>query len=382
VTVPLLRIASISKRFGPSVAVHPLSLDIAGGEYFCILGPSGSGKSTLLRMIGGFESPDTGEIHLGGKRVDHLPPEQRDSNTVFQGYALFPHLSVQENVAFGLRMKRVPEGDVQDRVAESLRLVGLADYGRRNPGTLSGGERQRVALARALVNRPRVLLLDEPLAALDRKLRLRMQDELARIQEEIGIAFVHVTHDQEEAFRLADRVAVMDKGRFLQVDEPGAVYHRPRTPFVADFLGVENLLSGHTVSLSPPEVALAGGRVVVRVAEGTPLPSNGEERVFAIRPSALRVDTAPELIRDGEEGEPRHAWCPDRGNCLPGSILSARLVGEYEELRVQAAGLEWTVRAPLARGAGVRNAGERLLLLVDPRDLLLLDPDEEALSDA
>ncbi len=232
-----VRLERVSKLFGPVAAVDDLSLDIAEGEFFSMLGPSGCGKTTTLRMIGGFEDPSLGTVYLGGRDVTNLPPYKRDVNTVFQSYALFPHLDVYENVAFGLRRKKVPKDEVETRVKQSMTLVDLIGFEKRKPPQMSGGQQQRVALARALVNHPKVLLLDEPLGALDLKLRKQMQLELKRIQQEVGITFIYVTHDQEEAMTMSNRLAVMRNGRIEQLGEPEYVYENPATEFVAGFLG-------------------------------------------------------------------------------------------------------------------------------------------------
>src|SRR5512146_2304959 len=237
-----VRIEGVTKRFQDVTAVDDLTLDIEAGRFYALLGPSGCGKTTTLRMIGGFEEPTSGVIYLGDRAVTGLPPHKRDVNTVFQSYALFPHLTIFENVAFGLRRKGVKGGDLRGRVEEMLRIVGLEGYGSRKPRQLSGGQQQRVALARALVNRPRVLLLDEPLGALDLKLRKQMQLELKRLQQEVGIAFLYVTHDQEEALTLSDRIGVMSAGRLIQFGSPREIYHAPATRFVADFIGESNLM--------------------------------------------------------------------------------------------------------------------------------------------
>jgi spermidine/putrescine transport system ATP-binding protein len=237
-------IERVTKRFDDVVAVDDLSLEIEPGSFYALLGPSGCGKTTTLRMIGGFEEPTEGRIYLGDREVSALPSYKRDVNTVFQSYALFPHLSIFENVAFGLRRKGVAKGEISERVNEALELVDLGAFGKRKPNQLSGGQQQRVALARALVNRPRVLLLDEPLGALDLKLRKQMQLELKRIQHEVGITFVHVTHDQEEAMTMADQIAVMNAGQIEQLGTPSELYETPRTAFVAGFLGVSNLIQG------------------------------------------------------------------------------------------------------------------------------------------
>ncbi len=239
-----VRLDAVEKRFGDVVAVDGISLDIVEGEFFSMLGPSGSGKTTTLRMIAGFELPTAGRILLDGEDVSQRPPFERDVNTVFQDYALFPHMSVGENVGYGLMIRKVPRHERTARVVDALRMVRLSGLEERKPAQLSGGQRQRVALARALINRPRVLLLDEPLGALDLKLREEMQIELKRIQQEVGITFIYVTHDQEEALTMSDRLAVFNQGRIEQVGAPAEVYERPATTFVAGFVGTSNLLGG------------------------------------------------------------------------------------------------------------------------------------------
>jgi putative spermidine/putrescine transport system ATP-binding protein len=239
-----VRLEGVRKLYGDVVAVTGLNLDIATGEFFSMLGPSGSGKTTTLRMIAGFELPSEGRILLDGKDVSRLPPYERDVNTVFQDYALFPHMDVATNVAYGLMIRKVPRDERRRRVEDALRMVRLEGYGSRRPGQLSGGQRQRVALARALVNRPRVLLLDEPLGALDLKLRQEMQLELKSIQRETGITFIFVTHDQDEALTMSDRIAIFSLGRIEQVGTPADVYERPATAFVAGFVGTSNVLDG------------------------------------------------------------------------------------------------------------------------------------------
>ncbi|HET6997911.1 MAG TPA: ABC transporter ATP-binding protein [Solirubrobacterales bacterium] len=276
----------VTKRFGDVVAVDDISLDLARGEFFTLLGPSGCGKTTTLRMIAGFEQPSAGEIRIEGEDVAALPPHRRPTNTVFQSYALFPHLSVEDNVAFGLKRKRVPKDEIARRVAAELERVGLAAEAKRRPAQLSGGMQQRVALARALVNLPKVLLLDEPLGALDLKLRKGLQVELKRIQREVGITFVYVTHDQEEALTMSDRIAVMNRGRIEQIGVPEDVYERPETTFVAGFIGVSNLMPA-TVA-GPGQVRLESGPEV-HGDTGDLVP--GEGCYVVVRPEKLRVET-------------------------------------------------------------------------------------------
>src|SRR5437763_1278654 len=239
---PALKIQGVRKSYGQVVAVAGVDLVVDEGEFFTLLGPSGSGKTTLLRLIAGFERPDAGRIELGGRDVTSVPPYLRDTNTVFQDYALFPHMSVAENIAYGLRVKRVSRQQREKRVQRALDMVRLTGLGGRRPNQLSGGQRQRVALARAVVNEPEVLLLDEPLGALDLKLRQEMQIELKQIQKEVGITFIYVTHDQEEALTMSDRVAVMSNGQIEQIGSPVDVYERPATEFVAGFIGISNVL--------------------------------------------------------------------------------------------------------------------------------------------
>jgi putative spermidine/putrescine transport system ATP-binding protein len=239
---PALRLENVKKNYGSVAAVAGVDLVVKEGEFFTLLGPSGSGKTTLLRLIAGFERPDSGRIELGGRDVTSVPPHLRDTNTVFQDYALFPHMTVAQNIGYGLRVKGVPNAERRQRVERALRMVRLVGLDQRRPNQLSGGQRQRVALARAVINEPEVLLLDEPLGALDLKLRQEMQLELKRIQQEVGITFVYVTHDQEEALTMSDRMAVMANGQIEQIGPPVEVYERPATEFVAGFIGISNVL--------------------------------------------------------------------------------------------------------------------------------------------
>jgi spermidine/putrescine transport system ATP-binding protein len=276
----------VAKRFGAFVAVQDACFGIGRGEFFSMLGPSGCGKTTTLRMIAGFESPTSGRILLDGEDVSRTPPYRRNVNTVFQQYALFPHMSVFDNVAFGLRSRKVPKGEVTQRVGEMLEIVRMGDFARRRPGQLSGGQQQRVALARALVNKPSALLLDEPLAALDLKLRQAMQLELKRIQRDTAVTFVFVTHDQQEALTMSDHIAVMSDGWVEQIGSPSEIYHRPATPFVAGFIGEANLLPGTVEARGGglATVAAGGGTVAVSDAPGT-----GEVVLVMIRPERVQV---------------------------------------------------------------------------------------------
>jgi spermidine/putrescine transport system ATP-binding protein len=288
-TQPSVRLERVVKRFGGFTAVDGIDLDVERGEFFTLLGPSGCGKTTTLRMIAGFEEPTEGRVLLDGDDVSGLPSYRRPTNTVFQSYALFPHLSVERNVAFGLERKKVSKQETRRRVREELERVGLADEAKRKPRQLSGGQQQRVALARALVNQPAVLLLDEPLGALDLKLRKRLQVELKGIQRDVGITFVYVTHDQEEALTMSDRIAVMNRGVVEQVGGPEEVYARPETTFVAGFIGVSNLMPGVVEATGDSgSVRLdVGPRVDARVGGGLAV---GERCHVVVRPEKLRID--------------------------------------------------------------------------------------------
>ena len=285
---PDIHLEGVTKRFDDVTAVDDLTLDIERGSFFALLGPSGCGKTTTLRMVGGFEDPTEGTVFLGGRDVTQLPPYKRDVNTVFQSYALFPHLDVQANVAFGLERRKLPKQDVRQRVADVLELTQLTGFERRKPAQLSGGQQQRVALARALVNRPRALLLDEPLGALDLRLRKQLQLELKRIQKDVGITFVHVTHDQEEAMTMADEIAVMNNGRIEQRGSATELYERPVTEFVANFLGISNLIDG---AVTGRDGALAEFRTHDGVTLHLPA-----ERCADANGAPLRIGVRPEKI--------------------------------------------------------------------------------------
>jgi putative spermidine/putrescine transport system ATP-binding protein len=290
-----VRLVSVRKTFGEVVAVDSIDLEIHRGEFFTMLGPSGSGKTTTLRLIAGFERPDSGQIFLGGVDVADQPPYDRDVNTVFQDYALFPHMTVAENVEYGLKVKRVPKDERRARVVEALETVRLPQFGARKPSQLSGGQRQRVALARALVNHPRVLLLDEPLGALDLKLREEMQIELKRIQQEVGITFIYVTHDQDEALTMSDRIAVFSHGRIDQVGSPVEVYEQPQTEFVAGFVGVSNMLerNGRRFTVRPEKIRL--------LADGQPA-IGGEETESGVLREVVYLGSVTRYIVDLDAG--------------------------------------------------------------------------------
>jgi spermidine/putrescine transport system ATP-binding protein len=335
---PTVRLQGVSKHFGDLVAVRELNLDFASGEFFTLLGPSGCGKTTTLRMIAGFEQPTAGRVLIEGEDVAGLPSYKRPTNTVFQSYALFPHLSVRDNVAFGLRRKKVPKDEIAQRVESELQRVGLATEINRRPNQLSGGQQQRVALARALVNLPKVLLLDEPLGALDLKLRKGLQVELKRIQRDVGITFVYVTHDQEEALTMSDRIAVMSSGVVEQVDTPENVYERPRTTFVAGFIGVSNLMPGTVTSATGGHgrVKLDTGLEVEASVDGIP---SGERCHAVVRPEKLRISPASGGTSDGLPG-------------VEGVVQSSIYLGTATQIEVSLPGdVSMTVLVPNASEA-------------------------------
>jgi spermidine/putrescine transport system ATP-binding protein len=379
-----IRLVGVTKTFGDFTAVDDLSLEISPGEFFSLLGPSGCGKTTTLRMIGGFEEVSAGRIFLGDEDVTDLPPFKRAANTVFQNYALFPHLTVFENIAFGLRRRKTPAREIAHQVKFMLDLVELPGYEERRPSQLSGGQQQRIALARALVNNPKVLLLDEPLGALDLKLRKQMQVELKSIQSEIGITFIFVTHDQEEAMTMSDRIAVMRHGKIEQLGAPEELYERPTTDFVAGFLGVSNLLDA--------DVAGRDGQLAaLKLADGTVLRApaalvNGEDRVrLGVRPEKLHV------LALGDDGAAAHTGSD--ANAIDGTVLFASYIGVSTQYIVETAdGHRLTVYAQNLEtsGAGeVLAGGQRVRLTWKPQHTFVigpapstgsteaLDPDEE-----
>jgi spermidine/putrescine transport system ATP-binding protein len=360
-----IHLERVTKRFGDMVAVDDLTLSIERGAFYALLGPSGCGKTTTLRMIGGFEDPSSGVIYLGGQTVTDLPPYRRDVNTVFQSYALFPHLSVERNVAFGLERKKVGKAEVKRRVAETLELVQLGPLAKRRPGQLSGGQQQRVALARALVNRPRALLLDEPLGALDLRLRKQLQIELKRIQREVGITFVHVTHDQEEAMSMADTIAVMNKGKIEQAGSAEELYERPHTAFVANFLGVSNLVDGKVLERGAEIATVETDDGTVQIPCSRMEEAPGAAVRIGVRPEKIELVPASEGVRAGR-------------NALRGRVSVASFLGVSIQYLVTApGGEELTVIAPNRDGEQPRTlgAGQEVLLTWDPQHTFVVARD-------
>ena len=358
-----VRLVDVVKKFGDVLAVDHINLDVRDGEFFSLLGPSGCGKTTTLRMIGGFEQPTSGLIELQGQDVTWLPPYQRNVNTVFQSYALFPHLTIYENVAFGLRRRKVKDSEIKSRVGEMLRLVELPGYERRKPTQISGGQAQRVALARALINRPAVLLLDEPLGALDLKLRKQMQVELKRIQQEVGITFIYVTHDQEEAMTMSDRLAVMRHGRIDQIGPPEAVYESPATEFVAGFLGASNMLDGEVAGASNGQttITLSTGGSVTTKTDSVP-PGISKVRV-GVRPEKITIVPA--------EGE-----APANRNSVEGLLRMSTYIGVNYQYKVDGpGGHELTVYVQNLGGAGSQpHPGQKVRLEWLPEHTFVVEP--------
>ncbi|MEV5510914.1 ABC transporter ATP-binding protein [Streptomyces orinoci] len=328
-----VRLSGISKRYGTFTAVHPLDLSVPAGSFFALLGASGCGKTTTLRMIAGLENPSTGTVELDGTDVTALPPHKRPVNTVFQSYALFPHLDVYENIAFGLRRRGLKS--VRKQVEDMLELVQLGDLARRKPQQLSGGQQQRVAVARALINHPQVLLLDEPLGALDLKLRRQMQLELKRIQTEVGITFIHVTHDQEEAMAMADTVAVMNDGRIEQLGAPADLYEQPRTTFVANFLGTSNLITAEVLDASGDELALraADTKLTLPAKRCTGTARVGEKLLIGIRPEKITLTPAEDA-----------GTVPEGRNRVTGRITESSFTG---------VSTQYLIDSPVAPGLAV-----------------------------
>jgi spermidine/putrescine transport system ATP-binding protein len=360
-----VRLERVTKRFGDVAAVDDLSLDIEEGEFFSMLGPSGCGKTTTLRMIGGFEDPTYGTVFLGGRDVTDLPPYKRDVNTVFQSYALFPHLNVRENVAFGLRRKKVPKSEIGTRVSDVMKLVDLVGFEDRKPPQMSGGQQQRVALARALVNHPKVLLLDEPLGALDLKLRKQMQLELKRIQQEVGITFIYVTHDQEEAMTMSNRLAVMRQGKIEQLGEPEEVYENPSSEFVAAFLGASNLLEGEVKDQTNGDATVllsAGTSVMVPI-----------DRIPREAGARVKVGVRPEKITIAREGGP----VPAGLNSIAGVLRMSTYIGVSHQYKVEGPG--GTTLTVYIQNLGAEEAprpGERVVLSWKPEHTFAVVPQD------
>lgn len=356
-----ISLRGISKRYGRERALAPTTLDIHEGEFFCLLGPSGSGKTTALNLIGGFVRPSAGEIRIGGRAVNGVPPYKRPVNTVFQSYALFPHMSVRDNVLFGLRMAKIPTGEARDRSDQVMELVRLEEYANRFPSELSGGQQQRVAVARALVNRPFVLLLDEPLGALDLKLRQTLQLELARIHKEIRTTFVYVTHDQGEAMALADRIAVMHEGRIHQIGTPEDVYLRPQSHFVAQFIGESNLLDV-THDMEDAWVVLE---------DGTKVPCATAFRGGAARSGTIMV--RPESVQMGR-------LPPGDKGFIRGTVVDLAFLGAVSRAAVDCPGLGGSLIATLSNRTQGRDAvsqGDEVFMWWDPEDAVLLASSSE-----
>ncbi|MEP6758300.1 MAG: ABC transporter ATP-binding protein [Actinomycetota bacterium] len=360
-----VRLERVSKLFGDVAAVDDLSLDIAEGEFFSMLGPSGCGKTTTLRMIGGFEDPSLGTVYLGGRDVTDDPPYKRDVNTVFQSYALFPHLDVYENVAFGLRRKKVSKDELETRVKEAMHLVDLIGFETRTPPQMSGGQQQRVALARALVNHPKVLLLDEPLGALDLKLRKKMQLELKRIQQEVGITFIYVTHDQEEAMTMSDRLAVMRHGKIEQLGDPRFVYENPATEFVAGFLGASNLLEGDVKESNDgvSTVLLTGGGSVT--VPNARIPSDAGTRIkVGVRPEKVAISRGTDT--------------PAGTNSISGTVAMTTYIGVSHQYKVSTQ--DGTVLTVYVQNLGTEEAprqGEAVTLSWHPDDTFAVTPQDD-----
>ncbi|MFM2237474.1 MAG: hypothetical protein RL209_1508, partial [Pseudomonadota bacterium] len=331
---PIIQIRNVSKRFGKVTAVDNISLDIRAGEFFVLLGPSGCGKTTLLRMIAGFELPTEGQILIDGQDMSLVPPNKRPVNMVFQSYAVFPHMNVTDNVGYGLRISGVPKGEIRDRVAEALELVKLGGFEDRMPDQMSGGQRQRVALARSLVMRPKVLLLDEPLSALDAKLRAQMQFELADLQDKVGITFVTVTHDQDEALSMASRVAVINKGEVAQLAPPSDLYEYPANRFVADFVGSVNIFEG-TLTLDEPDKAAVEcpGLGKVYLNHGVTGP-HGANVWIALRPEKIYLHVPGE----GKAVRAAAQDAPDGHNFARGTIKGMSYLGDITLYEIQLEG--------------------------------------------
>jgi spermidine/putrescine transport system ATP-binding protein len=351
-----VEVRGVAKRFGPIVAVDGVSFTIRGGEFFSLLGPSGCGKTTTLRIIGGFEHADDGDVAIGGRPMGRTPPNRRETNMVFQRLALFPHYPVFDNVAFGLRMKRLAEAEVRQRVSEALDLVQMPGLAHRRIAELSGGQQQRVALARALVNRPRVLLLDEPLSSLDLKLRLQMQEELKRLQRELGTTFLYVTHDQGEALAMSDRVGVMEHGRLYQVGPPMEIYERPANRFVANFIGDANLIDGVVEGLDTDIVTVRAGAWRVRARRA------GWERIGHL----VTVCVRPERVHVGSPGS-------DETDALRGRVEERAFSGYLVKYRLMLDGARLHAAVPFVSGTALHQVGDEIAAFWEPRQAVTVE---------
>ncbi len=357
----MVELRKVSKRFGAFVAVADVDLQIREGEFITLLGPSGCGKTTLLRMISGFETPSEGQVFLGGEDVTHVPAYRRNVNQVFQSYALFPHMTVKENIGFGLRMQKVAKAEMEERIAGVVSMVSLSGMENRKPNQLSGGQRQRVALARAIVCRPKVLLLDEPLSALDAKLRHAMQVELKRLQQKLGITFIFVTHDQEEALTMSDRIAVINKGRIEQLGDVSDIYHRPKTTFVANFIGQANILEAEFSSREGAhvKVKLAGSSIELAVSS-TSVSREITKVLVSIRPEKLHL----------QKKRP-----PEEENCFEVEVVEEIFKGATDQLLLRTeSGLELlAVVANESSAQELFHKGDKLFCYLHPDDAVVIE---------
>ena len=360
----MVELRSVTKRFGTFIAVQDVSLSVRGGEFLTLLGPSGCGKTTLLRMISGFETPSEGVVLLDGKDVTNAPPYRRDVNQVFQSYALFPHLTVAENIAFGLKMRSTPKSEVTTRVNRVIDLVSLGGFESRKPNQLSGGQRQRVALARAIVCEPKVLLLDEPLSALDAKLRHQMQLELKRLQQRLGITFIFVTHDQEEALTMSDRIAVVNKGRIEQLGSVHEIYHQPRTTFVANFIGEANILPAVVISRSGDLVKIRLNGQLDLSIRGGDMSTDADTLLISIRPEKIHITKAGPT---------------DHTNAFEATIEHEVFRGATDELLLRhESGLELTaVAANESANQECFAKGEKVYCSLHPDDITIVQEESD-----
>jgi putative spermidine/putrescine transport system ATP-binding protein len=352
---PFIQFEAVSKSFGSITVIDSLDLTIREGEFLSLLGPSGSGKTTILMMLAGFERPTHGTITLDGTRIDQLPPHRREMGVVFQNYALFPHMTVAENVAFPLEMKKLPRTEIAQKVERALDMVRLGQLKNRRPSQLSGGQQQRVALTRALVFEPRVILMDEPLGALDKQLREHMQLEIRELHKRLGLTIVFVTHDQSEALTMSDRIAVFNAGRIEQIDSPSVIYDTPRTRFVAQFIGETNLIEADVINVRDGKATIALRNDLVAQVQAVPELAKGQRAWFSLRPERMRLGADP-----------------TRDNALTMTIVDCIYHGDH--MRVQLARGEFTFIARCERLAGDWAVGAPVVVTFDPRDCTVLAP--------